>query len=182
LSLQKSLAKFLARPLVVRALEAYAATRVPCSSIHDLDGTLYMGRRWVIVPGTWQSKLFKRLTGYESVRLHRIMRPDHDRDMHNHPFQYRTFVLRGRYSEEYQFHFVPVALLRARTRTLFAGDTASTFGTPGFHRLTYVSRGGVLTLFCMTENVGAWGFDRDGDYVDSEEYLADKGYRNGGKA
>jgi hypothetical protein len=78
------------------------AFRTPLRHLHDLDGGLYMGRWAVINEGTLGSRILERLTGYSSVRLHKIMRPDHDRDLHNHPFTYRTFVVRGFYVEERQ--------------------------------------------------------------------------------
>src|SRR5690606_23076235 len=100
-----------------------------------------------------------------SVRLHLIMRPDHDRDLHNHPFEYRTFVLSGYYAEDYQSRDVwtdenfPRLVPEIRTRTAFAGDTLTSYSTLGFHRIRQVSPGGVMTLFFMTDNWGEWGFD-----------------------
>jgi hypothetical protein len=53
------------------------------------DGDLYL-RRYFLTPRSWPTRLF----------LHRIYRPDRDRDLHDHPWPFRTLVLRGGYEEE----------------------------------------------------------------------------------
>jgi hypothetical protein len=131
------------------------------------EGALYMERYRM-----WDS------IGDTHARVHRIMRPDHDRDLHNHPFTYRTFVLDGWYIEMYlDAHGVE------RTRTIEAGQTSYSSGT--FHRIAAVSPGGVTTLFVMGPDSGRWGFRKEvGEhypgrpkykFVESHEYFAQRG-------
>lgn len=179
---------------IIRAVSA----RTPHHHLKDLDGSLYMGRWRVIDEGTWAGRMLEKYTGYSSIRLHHINRADHDRDLHSHPFEYRSFILKGFYSERFQdgveftrkdasgFNVFPsregeatmVPESRCRIkgyRTLFRGNTV-TGGSDKFHRIMQVSEGGVWTLFCMTKNKGAWGFNVDGRLVDSTRYLLRKGY------
>lgn len=52
-------------------------------------------RRWLF-PQRWLPRFFKALPG---LRLHNIMASDEDRALHDHPFSFVTFVLRGGYYE-----------------------------------------------------------------------------------
>jgi hypothetical protein len=154
------------------ALLRWYAERTPHRHLHDLDGSLYMGRWRVVDEGTFGSRLLQRLTGYSSARLHLIMRADHDRELHNHPFDYRTFIVRGWYSESYQSGLYGKTFQHA----VHAGGTG-TGSANKFHRISAVSPGGVLTLFFMTPNRGQWGFNVAGEFKDSVRYLLRKGYR-----
>lgn len=144
---------------------AIRAVSTEARHLYDRDGTRYM-RRWnVISEGGRASRVLEKLTGYASIRLHHITREDHDRDLHNHPFSYRTFVLHGFYTEE-----VKRRQSRVTLRETHEGCT-STLGPLQFHRVTEVGPGGVWTLFCMTRNTGRWGFLKDGRFVPSTTYL-----------
>jgi hypothetical protein len=148
------------------------AFRTPHRHIHDRDGSLYMGRWRVVDEGTFGSRLLRFFTGYSSVRMHHIMRPDHDRALHNHPFTYRTFIMRGWYDEERQ---------RGRygmVRDHAHGPGDSSHLTPQhYHRISSVSPGGVWTLFFMTPNTSLWGFNVNGQHLDSVRYLLLNGYK-----
>jgi hypothetical protein len=148
------------------------AMRHPHKHLPNLDGSLYMGRWHVIDEDTIAGKVLEFFTGYASARLHLIMREDHDRDLHNHPFSYRTFVVHGWYSEEYSNKLGGWKFWR----TLGAGDSGHS-GPRKFHRITNVPTEGVYTLFLMTRNTTHWGFDVDGEYKDSTRYLLRRGFR-----
>jgi hypothetical protein len=165
------LGKLFASPLGWRVIHARSNRTPPHRHLHDLDGSLYMGRWRIIDEGTRAGRILERLTGYASVRLHLIMRADHDRELHNHPFRYRTFVLRGFYGERYANGLFAAE----KHRILTPGDTATGSDTH-FHRITAVSEGGVWTLFCMSRNQGEWGFNVGGKFMNSVRYLARKGY------
>lgn len=138
--------------------------------IYDANGRLYMGRWWVVKPGTWQSRVLKALTGFESIRLHHIMRPDNDRDKHNHPFFYRTWVLDGYYSEYRRERRGEPSYWQ-----LLTAGKSSTGGLEMWHRIDDVSPQGVWTFFCMGENHGEWGFDTPDGYVESRDYFNQRG-------
>jgi hypothetical protein len=135
------------------------------------------------------SRILEALTGYSSIRLHHINRKDHDRDLHSHPFDYRTFVCKGFYAEVFDDLVVPSyvdsnLMLRLGPhgrRVIFRGDTQTGTGQK-FHRISEVSPGGVWTLFCMTNNSNDWGFLVDDQFVLSRDYFKAKGIRNDGKA
>lgn len=165
MKLWQHLATFVAsRPALVDRLIA-RAERTPYFHIVDSDGSVYM-RRWWLMP-TWclelddAGHLMPRSWMPFSIRIHHICRPDHDRDLHDHPFNYRTVILRGGYVEEDIFGDMHVR---------FEGDTvAATANT--FHRIAHVSDGGVWTLFIMGRRINAWGFLCGGRKVHWRKYL-----------
>lgn len=160
-------------PLGAACLKAYAF-RTPHYHLTEPNGDVYMGRWRVVNEGTLGSRILQALTGYSSVRLHHIKRPDHDRDFHNHPFAYRTFIVQGFYREFYEEPWLLGCTIRS-SRIVFKGDTA-TGNAEKFHRISDVGPQGVWTLFCMTSNKGAWGFKTDKGFVNSVKYLLRKGY------
>lgn len=137
------------------------AFRTPHKHLADAQGKLYMGR-WHLVdeaPGKPRDLLFPESAPREwSARLHHIAQPDHDRDLHNHPFQYRTFMLAGWYDEVY-LDSIGVE----RTRRIGTGQTSYSGGA--FHRIARVSPGGAWTVFVMDKNQGEWGFRTPVEYI-----------------
>jgi len=134
---------------------------------------LYMARWAVIRTGTRASKVLSYLTNgkYDHVRLHWICQPDSDRELHNHPFKYRTFILHGGYVEQIGGLMLPA------WRTVTAGDTAD---GGGYHRIASVTPGGVFTLFLMGGDTGEWGFLVDGKHVTSKEFFKLRNIRANG--
>lgn len=177
-------------------LKAYA-TRRHHTHLYDPDGSLYMGR-WRVVDDYkldvygrdttergLASRVLEKLTGFTAIRLHHIARPDRDRDRHNHPFTYRTFIAKGWYREETDNMGATIALRAdgyllddeffTQVNLLEEGDTG--LGSPDkYHRIVEVSLGGVWTLFCMTENTKHWGFRVDGKHMDSKRYFVKNKY------
>lgn len=156
------LAKFLARPAVVEWL-IRRAKRTPYVHITGPDGSVYMERYWLFNPyphgSSGEGNRFPI-----SIRLHRIMRPDGDHHLHDHPWNARTFILRGWYWEERGPWLVSGHIARTE------GATASLrFGE--YHRITKVSSGGVWTLFVTGKKRGTWGFNVDGVKKPWREYL-----------
>lgn len=164
------------------ALLKWYAFRTPHKHLYDLDGSLYMGRWRVVDEGTRGSKILAILTGYTHIRLHRICRADHDRELHNHPFDYRTYVAKGFYAEQYEEP--PPQRWAYEThhgyRFVHVGGTA-TGSHEKFHRIDLIPTEGVWTMFCMKADKGDWGFERDGEYIPSRVYFAQRGYVNDGK-
>lgn len=85
----KWLAKILAKPAVTDFLVRQAKKR-PYVHIPALTGE-YMERYWLVPEKPWLPF---------AIRIHIIKRPDSDRHLHDHPFDFRTFVLDGMYIEE----------------------------------------------------------------------------------
>jgi len=127
------IAQFSAWPPVTAALIGLAMKR-PYFHIGD-----YMHRYW-LAPYSWSLPF--------SIRIHHIKRPDADPFLHDHPWNWRTIVLRGWYIEEDVF-----GMTRVRRRGDTRGATAETL-----HRISQVSHGGVWTLFIMGRKRNKWGF------------------------
>lgn len=155
------LAKFLSIPRVFNYL-LNKARKTPYSHIYGAeDGGLYMERYWLFNP-------YKRGQHHAdgwfpiSIRLHKIVEPDNDRHLHDHPWNARTFILRGWYREER----LDGEYLRVR------GDTTPlSFGQ--YHRIKEVSSQGVYTLFVTGKYQGTWGFLVDGIKVSYKKYLGE---------
>mgnify|MGYP007112222911 CR=1 FL=1 len=128
----------------------------------------YMLRYWLFNPyqhadGTYvkQGWLGKHLP---SIRVHCILREDTDRNLHDHPWDARTVILRGAYFEQ---------TLTGSDWRLPGHTRAIRFGE--FHRISFVDPEdgdpGVFTLFFTWKYMGTWGFLVDGVKVDWRTYL-----------
>jgi hypothetical protein len=147
-----TIAKTVTHPELVDRLIAHAQ-RTP---YFDLDG--YMERWWLHpAEDDKQSPL-------ASIRIHHILRADHERHLHNHPWAARTIILKGWYRERRMVGGVEVET------TLHAGDTAA-IGVDTFHSIDEVSPGGVWTMFFMSPWQKTWGFDTDHGFVPWRTYL-----------
>ncbi len=149
--------------------------------LHNLDGSLYMGRWWIVAPDTASSKFLRFISRgrYETIRLHHINRGDEDRELHSHPFDYSTFILKGFYYEEKleDGRYVPgvPSSISTTSRRMEAGMIGHMVSS--FHRVAAVAEGGVWTMFWMGPNNGKWGFLMpDGRYLDRRAYFRHKGY------
>lgn len=139
-----------------------AASR-PYSHITSADGQdVYMYRHWLFNPYPASGEA-KRWAWLPSIRIHRIMRADSDRHLHDHPWNARTIVLDGWYREQ-RIEGMHRAFMRE------AGYTGRLlFGQ--YHRINKVSPEGVTTLFITWRYQGTWGFLVDGVKVPWREYL-----------
>lgn len=145
------------------------AKRTPYAHIVNGDGAAYMERYWLFNP-------YPTTPGVKSwfpisVRLHWIRRADDDRHLHDHPWNARTFILKGGYSERRERVPYGWSWWQGRTLHYYPGDTASLkFGE--FHRITEVADGGAWTLFVTGKYRGTWGFRmEDGSKKPWCEYL-----------
>lgn len=171
------IAKIASRPAVADWLIRRAFQR-PYSAIIK-DDVLYMDRYWLFNPypdtggsgadrPRWQFPI--------SIRIHHITQPDQDRDLHDHPWNARTVILRGWYAEERLHRPVRMPAAYPRligntvTHTRIAGDTA-TLSYGEYHRITEISEGGVWTLFITGKYRGTWGFLVNGVKVQWRKYL-----------
>lgn len=159
--------------------------RTPYQHIMSADGSdIYMGRWWLFNPYSRETNEPKLWWCPWSVRIHHIMREDQDRDLHDHPWNARTIILRGSYTEQRLFDMEPGALMEFLHRIPSGaknvqateyidrnpGDTATlNFGE--YHRIDSVSEGGVYTLFITGKYQGTWGFLVNGIKVQWRIYL-----------
>lgn len=179
------IAKLITRPAITNWL-IERAKRTPYQHITSADGQhVYMGR-WRLFnayPGAYGDHPQPRhIPWLPSVRIHHICRADQDRDLHDHPWNARTIVLRGWYREERPLEQCSLrecrkhdgsAMSQGGIRLRFerrAGYTGRLlFGQ--YHRISEVSEGGVWTLFITGRKRGTWGFMVNGKKVPWRTYL-----------
>lgn len=142
------------------------AQRTPYTHITSADGkSVYMARWWLFNPygrGADGHQAPARWPWLPSVRIHHIRRADQDRDLHDHPWNARTIILRGWYLEQLD----GLSLMKLRQ----PGHTGRLlFGQ--YHRIADVSQDGVYTLFITGRYRGTWGFKVNGKKVPYREYL-----------
>lgn len=131
---------------------------------YDLPG--YMERRWLVRP--------TKMSLGRSVRIHKILRSDSDRDFHDHPWPYMTIILDGGYTE-----VTPVY----NAGGIYQG-TRSTYYGPGsvivrpakhLHRLVLAPGQTATTLFICGRWEQEWGFVTKPDWKTYwKDYLADE--------
>lgn len=158
----RRVARFLARPAVADWL-IRRAMRTPYS---HLPG--YMQRYWLLNAyegNRWHIKWLP------SVRIHHILRQDTDPHMHNHPWTFRSVVLKGGYIEAR-----PWSQANEYKRSVVSRPAGSTYklGADEFHRIMCVSQGGAWTLFVTWRYQHTWGFKTSTGVVPWREYLARK--------
>jgi hypothetical protein len=154
------LAWLLSTRLVSTCIIAYAK----CRPYKHLGG--YMGRYWVFNPYPNETHI-AGWARWPSIRIHHIKRSDTGRDLHDHPWHARTFILRGGYIEE----------RINRTGVYRKAGTTSTLKYREYHRITAVI-GDVWTLFVTWPYQGDWGFLVDGEHVPHKEYHAKRDAEN----
>lgn len=157
------LAKVVCRPAVRKTLKVLAMRR-PYGHLMK-NGQLYMARYWLfnpyrkdahgrVVPARWR--------WLPSIRLHYIASPDKDLHEHCHPWLARTIILSGCYLEARETGDLA-------PRLMDEGDT-SPLSPDDFHRICWISSGGVWSLFFTWDYALSWGFMVDGEVIDFREY------------
>lgn len=182
----KAIAWLVSRPWIATALIRFSQLR-PFSEIRNQAGVLYMSRWWVFNPYPTSSQNRRRWNLPISIRVHHIVRPGDDRAMHDHPWNARTIILRGSYTEKRPSDLSKTQL-SAETQDLInrcsaqghyelaeyftrrPGDTA-TLRVGEYHTITDVSEGGVYTLFISGKWRADWGFLVNGVKVWWRTYL-----------
>jgi len=128
----------------------------------------YLARFWLSVPfpstdssSPWESA--------SSHLLHWILRPDADRHLHDHPWEFTTRIISGGYVEETQ---EGVASRYPKTRHIrplgFPHRIASLIGDPA--NLT-TGRGGTWTEVYTGPRARPWGFYTPGGWIDHAIYF-----------
>lgn len=158
------IARFLARPAVADRL-IRRAMRTPYTNlaVHRATGAIhvcwpelelaqgvhwYMRRFWLLRLGPLQ------------IRLHNILAEDPGRDPHDHPWPFRSVILRGWYLEQ-----------RGTRHARREAGQSYRLGRGEFHRIVQVADGGAWTLFVTFGPRRGWGFKRaDGSVTPHGEY------------
>lgn len=129
----------------------------------------YMERYWILH--------YRRFMPY-SIRVHHILRSDLDRHLHDHPWPYITFILRGGYWEVTDN---PHSLTGVQWKWYGPGSILIR-GRDHRHRLELPFGTTTWTVFMMGRKVNNWGFFTPEGKVPWRTYLRRKGdHHEGGK-
>lgn len=130
----------------------------------------WMAWRWLDIrsqedQGQWTEKdpvYLRRLIVFKcpwfTIMVHRILRPDPDRHLHDHPWNFLAIVLDGWYIEERKG-----AISRVVRRFNFKR-------APEAHRITFVSPR-CTTLVITGPKKRGWGFHTEDGWVDWKTYI-----------
>ena len=115
--------------------------------IRSKEGKLHF-RRWEILKTRWFS-----------IYIHGIYAADQDKHLHNHPWDYKSIVLKGSYIEE----------TNNGVNILKFGTVTSRIGKD-YHKIKSLLTKSVYTLFIVSPIKRIWGYQVDGSWVNHEEY------------
>ncbi len=112
-------------------------------------------KRWELIKTRWGS-----------IWLHAIYKADVDKHLHNHPWDFRSIVLKGSYKE----------LTQQGIQLQSPGKINVRDGSK-YHKILELLSPVVYTLFFASTPKRQWGYDVDGRFVDHETYreLKNKG-------
>lgn len=171
--------KLVAKTVSIPWVAAWLIRRAQKTPYFHLDG--YMGRWWLFngygddIACSEDVRHTKKYSWLPSIRVHHILREDFARDMHDHPWDARSIILKGSYTEERMLWYAEspetegLYTIAIKDYERKAGDTA-TLKYGEYHNITSVSEGGVWTLFFTYDYKGYWGFFVDGKKVEHNLY------------
>lgn len=148
---------------LLRRLCEVVAARLPMRAITGIDGTTFLERFTVLDLGAKRPRLY----------LHRFVRGDEDRELHNHPWYGVSLILVGGYLEERRV-WTPEGE-RVVARTLRPG-AVNMLAPHTFHRVDLID-GPCWTLFATGPVVQSWGFwhRRSGEFTPWRAFIERKG-------
>jgi hypothetical protein len=115
--------------------------------IKSKSGKLHF-RRWQILKTRWFS-----------IWIHCIYAPDEDKHLHNHPWDFKSMVIKGSYLEETENGNIFQKFGKFNSRN---GDD--------FHKILKLNTEKVYSLFFVTPPKREWGYKVDGKFIQHEEY------------
>lgn len=110
---------------------------------------LYM-KRWILV------------TPWGDIRLHHIMKSDYDRHLHDHPWNFTSYILKGGYVEH----------LSGGRKPLYYGAPATNRRKCWeAHRISLVPGQTAWTLVFTGRKFHDWGFHTENGFIPHKEYF-----------
>lgn len=183
MSIWNRVASFVSRPAVADWL-IRRAMKTPYTHLPRTDDPSYMARYWVFNPYDRKTNKPRWFFCPWSIRIHHIKREDFDRDVHDHPWNARTVILKGHYIEDRLVPADAIDLIDIKRPITYVGDEpfvtnvywrqegdTAKLGFGEYHSITEVSDGGVWTLFISGPWRGVWGFLVDGVKIPWKTYL-----------
>lgn len=139
-----------------------------------VGGTRWNFMKWADIPDArdinrvYLRRLRVLQTPRFAIYLHFIYLPDEDRDPHDHPFNFWSFVVRGGYSERlWRIGSIPKPW-QARTKTWRAGSLHR-MGIDQSHMIDSLLPG-TITLVLAGRKQKDWGFWTQHGYVSWRDY------------
>ena len=152
----------------------YLVNRAIKTPYYHLEG--YMDRYWLFNRYSEIGKpdvIKKRFPFLPAIRVHHILRADLAKHPHDHPWNARTIILDGEYTEKRMTdYFVRNGVEETHYQYYYRrpGNTATLkFGE--YHHITEVTDGGVWTIFITWKYMGGWGFWVNGRKIPHKEYI-----------
>lgn len=146
----------------------------------QIDGDVYLRRFYlcgkmpkVLVPlFNFGPKARQRLGFLPTIYLHCFYRPDHDRDLHNHPWAGTSLILTGGYVEERYSGNPADPNSRKKLKVVSSGDI-NKIHAHTYHRVDRLLEDEVWTLFVLGPKVQSWGFwsEEEGRHIHHKEYF-----------
>lgn len=121
-------------------------------NILDPYGDLYLRRLYVIA------------TPWFSVMIHWIVAPDPDRDPHDHPWSFYSFIWRGGY---YEWVYPQDGRKQLHRHERWSGHLMR---AEGVHKIEEVEEG-TITVVITGPRRREWGFSTPGGWVHYKDYL-----------
>lgn len=107
-------------------------------------------------------------TPWFGLRVHKILRGDGDRHMHDHPFHFWSFILFGTYIEHLPASQNPLRIQPTRQRT-FRPGMVNAHRAEDVHLLE-LPAGPVWTFVVTSAYKREWGFETEIGWVHNKEY------------
>lgn len=128
--------------------------------LYHPDGSLYMGRY----------ALFE--TRWLSARVHHIATADHDRHLHDHPWNFASLVLRGGYVEQRPVSIEPCfAVADEETESMYRPAGSIAFRRATDRHADSVAQPDTWTLFVYGAIRQWWGFYTRHGKIHWRDYL-----------
>lgn len=113
-------------------------------------------RRWEILKTRWGS-----------IWLHAIYKADQDKHLHNHPWDFKSLVLKGSYLEQTEKGIIKQHPGKFNSRN---GES--------YHKILELLSPVVYTLFFVSPTKREWGYKVDGKFIDHITYRELKNTNN----
>ncbi len=113
-------------------------------------------RRWEILKTRWGS-----------IWLHAIYKADQDKHLHNHPWDFKSIVLKGSYLEKTEKGIIKQHPGKFNSRS---GES--------YHKILELLSPVVYTLFFVSPTKREWGYKVDGKFIDHITYRELKNTNN----
>ena len=105
-------------------------------------------------------------TPWFNIYLHEIRRSDEDAHRHDHPWSFRSLILKGSYSEEVSYHHAYHRIVRSHT---YVEGQLVQHDARDAHRLT-LKTPVVWTLVLTSGRERVWGYQTKQGWIDFKTY------------